>query len=56
MATKKRISNKGENSEKLVTEKEEAVEVASLLKDDRTFKILGIGLLFFCLFLFVAFT
>ena len=56
MATKKRISNKGENPEKLVTEKEEAVEVASLLKDERTFKILGIGLLFFCLFLFVAFT
>lgn len=56
MATKKRISNKGENPEKLLTEKEEAVEVASLLKDERTFKILGIGLLFFCLFLFVAFT
>jgi S-DNA-T family DNA segregation ATPase FtsK/SpoIIIE len=56
MATKKRISNKGENPEKLVTEKDEAVEVASLLKDERTFKILGIGLLFFCLFLFVAFT
>jgi S-DNA-T family DNA segregation ATPase FtsK/SpoIIIE len=56
MATKKRISNKVENPEKLVTEKEEAIEVAALLKDKRTFKILGISLLFLCLFLFVAFT
>lgn len=56
MATKKRISKKEDNPEKLLSEKEESIPVASLLKDERTFKILGVTLLFLCLFFFVAFT
>ncbi|MCF8213730.1 MAG: DNA translocase FtsK [Chitinophagaceae bacterium] len=42
--------------EVLKEEKEEAVEIRSLVRDERTHKILGSALLFFGLFLFVAFT
>jgi S-DNA-T family DNA segregation ATPase FtsK/SpoIIIE len=56
MATKNRISKKEDSSEKLITEKEEAIAVGTLLKDERTYKILGISLLFLCIFLFVAMT
>jgi S-DNA-T family DNA segregation ATPase FtsK/SpoIIIE len=56
MATKKRISKKEDSSEKLVTEKEDPIIVGTLLKDERTYKILGISLLFLCIFLFVAMT
>lgn len=42
--------------EVLLEDKEEEVEVKSLVKDERTHKILGSLLLFFCFFLFVAFT
>ena len=56
MATKKRISKKEDSSEKLITEKDEAIAVGTLLKDERTYKILGISLLFLCIFLFVAMT
>lgn len=42
--------------EVLLEDKEEEVEVKSLVKDERTQKILGSLLLFFCFFLFVAFT
>lgn len=56
MAAKKRISKKEDGSEKLITEKEESIEVGTLLKDERTYKILGICLVFLCIFLFVALT
>lgn len=56
MAAKKRISKKEDGSEKLISEKEESIEVGILLKDERTYKILGICLLFLCIFLFVALT
>ena len=42
--------------EVLLEDKEEEVEVKSLVQDERTHKILGSLLLFFCFFLFVAFT
>ena len=42
--------------EVLLEDKEEEVEVKSLVKDERTHKILGSLLLFLCFFLFVAFT
>lgn len=42
--------------EVLIEEKEETVEIKSLVHDERTHKILGFTLLFLCLFLFAAFT
>ncbi|PHX74660.1 MAG: cell division protein FtsK [Chitinophagaceae bacterium] len=39
-----------------IEEKEEELEVKSLVKDERTHKIIGSVLVFICLFLFVAFT
>ncbi len=42
--------------EVLKEEKEETVEIRSLVRDERTHKILGFALIFFGLFLFVAFT
>ncbi|MFN5423382.1 MAG: DNA translocase FtsK 4TM domain-containing protein [bacterium] len=42
--------------EVLLEDKEEEVEVKSLVKDERTQKIIGSLLLFLCFFLFVAFT
>ena len=42
--------------EVLKEEKEETVEIRSLVRDERTHKILGSVLIFFGLFLFVAFT
>jgi len=39
-----------------IEEKEEDLEVKSLVKDERTHKIIGSVLVFICLFLFVAFT
>lgn len=42
--------------EVLKEEKEEAVEIRSLVRDERTHKIMGSVLIFFGLFLFVAFT
>jgi S-DNA-T family DNA segregation ATPase FtsK/SpoIIIE len=40
----------------LKEEKEESVEIKSIVRDERTHKILGSLLLFFCFFLFVSFT
>lgn len=37
-------------------DKEESVEIRSLIRDERTHKILGLSLLFIALFLFIAFT
>ncbi len=42
--------------EAFIEEKEEELEVKSLVKDERTHKIIGSVLVFACLFLFVAFT
>lgn len=42
--------------EVFIEEKEEEVEIKTLVKDERTHKILGSILVFICLFLFVAFT
>jgi DNA segregation ATPase FtsK/SpoIIIE, S-DNA-T family len=56
MATRKRSSKKEGDPEKLIAEKDEPIAVGSIMKDERTHKILGITLVFVCLFLFVAFS
>jgi DNA segregation ATPase FtsK/SpoIIIE, S-DNA-T family len=57
MANKsKSVKSKGANSGALKQEKEEAVEVKQLLKDERTHKIAGSILLLIAILLFVAFT
>ena len=43
------------DEEVLIEEKEETVEIKSLVKDERTHKILGSVLLFISFFLFVSF-
>jgi S-DNA-T family DNA segregation ATPase FtsK/SpoIIIE len=42
--------------EVFIEEKEEEVEIKTLVKDERTHKIIGSILVFICIFLFVAFT
>jgi DNA segregation ATPase FtsK/SpoIIIE, S-DNA-T family len=57
MASKtKQIKSKAANPGQLKQEKEEAVEVKKLLKDERTHKIAGSILLLIAILLFIAFT
>lgn len=56
MGNKLRSPKKEVEPELLVEEKEEDVEIRSLVKDERTHKILGSVLLFTSFFLFAAFT
>jgi S-DNA-T family DNA segregation ATPase FtsK/SpoIIIE len=56
MGNRLRTPKNTADPEVLKEEKEETVEIRSLVRDERTHKILGSALLFFGLFLFVAFT
>ncbi|WP_462252985.1 FtsK/SpoIIIE family DNA translocase [Ferruginibacter sp.] len=57
MASKtKPVKSKGANPDQLKQEKEEAVQVKQLLKDERTHKIAGSILLLIAILLFIAFT
>ncbi|MCE2848218.1 MAG: DNA translocase FtsK 4TM domain-containing protein [Chitinophagaceae bacterium] len=56
MGNRLRIPKNTADPEVLKEEKEETVEIKSLVRDERTHKILGSVLLFLGLFLFVAFT
>jgi len=56
MGNRLRTPKNTADTEVLKEEKEETVEMRSLVRDERTHKILGAFLLFFGLFLFVAFT
>ncbi|MBX2933571.1 MAG: DNA translocase FtsK 4TM domain-containing protein [Ferruginibacter sp.] len=57
MANKtKSAKNGSKQPDKFKQEKEETVEVKKLLKDERTHKIAGIGLLLLAFLLFIAFT
>lgn len=49
-------AKKGPDPEKLVAEKEEKVELQEVVKDERTWKIVGVILLMLCFFFFIAFT
>lgn len=56
MAKRSKSSASPSDEEILQEDKEEVIEVKSLIKDERTHKILGSSLLFICFFLFVSFT
>ena len=56
MGNRLRTPKNTADPEVLKEEKEETVEIRSLVRDERTHKILGSVLIFFGLFLFVAFT
>jgi S-DNA-T family DNA segregation ATPase FtsK/SpoIIIE len=56
MAKRSKSSATPSDEEILQEDKEEVIQVKSLIKDERTHKILGSVLLFFCFFLFVSFT
>jgi len=56
MGNRLRTPKNTADPEVLKEEKEETVEIGSLFRDERTHKILGSVLIFFGLFLFVAFT
>jgi len=56
MGNRLRTPKNTADPEVLKEEKEETVEIRSLVRDERTHKILGSALLFFGLFLFVAFS
>ena len=57
MASKtKQVKSKAANPDQLKQEKEEAVQVKQLLKDERTHKIAGSILLLIAILLFIAFT
>jgi S-DNA-T family DNA segregation ATPase FtsK/SpoIIIE len=56
MGNRLRSPKTEEEPVELKEDKEETVEIKSIVKDERTHKILGSLLLFFCFFLFVAFT
>lgn len=56
MANRLKSTKPEVETEVLVDDKEEVIEVKSLLHDERTHKIIGSILLFICLFLFFAFT
>ncbi|MFZ9662160.1 MAG: DNA translocase FtsK 4TM domain-containing protein, partial [Chitinophagaceae bacterium] len=49
-------AKKGPDPEKLVAEKEEKVELQEVVRDERTWKIVGVVLLTLCFFFFIAFT
>lgn len=55
MANRLKPQKQKVDDEALIEEKEETVEIKTLVKDERTHKILGSILLFISLFLFVAF-
>lgn len=55
MANRLKPPKQKTDEEVLITEKEEAVEIKALVKDERTHKIFGSVLLFISFFLFVAF-
>lgn len=56
MANRLKPSKHQIDEEVLMEDKEESVEVRSLIRDERTHKILGLTLLFIALFLFIAFS
>ncbi len=56
MANKLKSPKTKTDSETFIEEKEEDVEIKTLVKDERTVKILGALLILICCFLFVAFT
>jgi len=56
MANRLKSTKAETEAENLVDDKEEVIEVKSLVRDERTHKIIGSALLFICFFLFVSFT
>ena len=56
MANRLKSTKNTTDPDVFIEEKEEDLEVKSLVKDERTHKIIGSVLVFVCLFLFVAFT
>ncbi len=56
MANRLKSTKKEVEAENLVDDKEEVIEVKSLVRDERTLKIIGSVFLFVCFFLFVSFT
>lgn len=56
MGNRLRSPKKEEAPVELKEDKEESVEINSIVKDERTHKIMGSLLLFFCFFLFIAFS
>jgi len=56
MANRLKSTKTEADAEILVDDKEEVIEVKSLVRDERTHKIIGSAFLFICFFLFVAFT
>lgn len=56
MANRLKSTKAETEAEHLVDDKEEVIEVKSLVRDERTHKIIGSVLLFICFFLFVSFT
>ena len=56
MANRLKSTKSEVDTENLVDDKEEVIEVKSLVKDERTHKIVGSISLFICFFLFVSFT
>jgi S-DNA-T family DNA segregation ATPase FtsK/SpoIIIE len=56
MANRLKSTKKEVEAENLVDDKEEVIEVKSLVRDERTHKIIGSVFLFVCFFLFVSFT
>lgn len=56
MANRLKPSKHQIDEEVMMEDKEESVEIRSLIRDERTHKILGLSLLFIALFLFIAFT
>jgi S-DNA-T family DNA segregation ATPase FtsK/SpoIIIE len=56
MANKLKSQKKDSSVDNFREEKLDDIEVKAVLKDERTHKIIGIGLLLICFFLFVAFT
>ncbi len=56
MANRLKSTKAEVETEQLVDDKEEVIEVKSLFRDERTHKIIGSVLLFICFFLFVSFT
>lgn len=56
MANRLKSTKTEADAENLVDDKDEVIEVKSLVRDERTHKIIGSGFLFLCFFLFVSFT
>ena len=56
MANRLKSTKPEADAEILVDDKEEVIEVKSLVRDERTQKIIGSAFLFICFFLFVSFT